>query len=413
MEFIQIIVYLSIYVGLVATSFYILSYIYGIKKQRPLYEENELPFVSVIIPAYNEEMTIERTLDSIKKSEYPKEKFEIIVIDDGSKDNTLKVAKRYESEIVRVFHKENGGKGSALNFGISKAKGEIVFSMDADTIVSPLSMKRMVKYFKDSRIMSVSPGMVTEKPETIWQRVQYIEYLIGLLLRKAFATLDAIFVVPGAFSAYRKSFFEKYGGYEVENITEDLELALRIQASGFLTENCPEAPAYTRSPGTFKSLLLQRRRWYYGWIKNVWRYKSLFGRKTGDLGMFVLPVALLNIIFSLFVTFYLFFKTLGNVRDEFLFLQNVDFDVLNSITFNLYTIERTLFLLLSNPVILFILLFLVMIGIYLIYASKKIGKVHNIYFNLPIFFLLFSVLFGIWWIVSIFYALFTKNIKWK
>lgn len=178
MEIITVIVYLSIYLGLFATTFYILSFVSYSKKKREFYTDRELPTVSVVIPAYNEEETITKTLKSVLKSDYPD--FEVIVIDDGSTDSTLKIARRFESKKVKVLHKENGGKGAALNFGIKRAKGKIVFTMDADTTVDSKSMKNMVRFFKDKEIMCVSPAIITNKPKNILQRVQYMEYLLGL-----------------------------------------------------------------------------------------------------------------------------------------------------------------------------------------------------------------------------------------
>jgi cellulose synthase/poly-beta-1,6-N-acetylglucosamine synthase-like glycosyltransferase len=404
-------IYLSIYIGLIATTFYILSFAAGRKRKRRKYTDDELPFVSVLIPAYNEEKSIARTIKSILKSDYPK--FEVIVIDDGSKDKTYKIAKKFHSGKVRVYTKKNGGKGTALNLGIKKAKGKIIFTMDADTFVEPQSMKNMVRSFKEPKVMSVTPAMMIHKPKTILQRVQYIEYVLGLFLRKAFASLDAIYVAPGAFSAYRKSFFEKHGGYEVGNITEDLEMALRIQSKGYLTENCPDAPVYTIAPARFKELLMQRRRWYFGLIKNTWAYRRIFGRKYGDLGMFVLPIAWISIFFAVLITSYLFIKTLFNVRSNLMFLYNVNFDFASIMNFNLLTLERTIFLFFTNPVVIYILIFMVFLRFYMAYAAKKVGKISNKYFNLTLFFILFAVLFGFWWIVSIFYAIFYREIKWS
>ena len=266
MDFVTIIIYLSIYIGLIATSFYVLSFIADKKKKREFLTDNELPFVSVIIPAYNEEKSIAETIKSVLASNYPR--FEVIVIDDGSKDNTLKIAKKFIEKGVKVFSKKNGGKGSALNFGLKKAKGEIIFTMDADTFADPKSMKKMVRYFKNKDVMCVSPAMVIHNAKSILQRIQSIEYLLGLFLRKTFAALNAIYITPGAFSAYRKSFFDEYGGFDEGNITEDLEMALRIQFKGYIIENCPEAPVYTIAHKRFKPLLIQRRRWYFGIIKN-------------------------------------------------------------------------------------------------------------------------------------------------
>lgn len=413
MEFITVIIYLSIYIGLIATTFYILSFLSYSQKERPMYKDSELPKVTVLIPAYNEEKTIGKTISSILKSNYPD--FEVIVIENGSRDRTYEIAKKFETKDgkVRVFHNEQSGKGRALNFGLRRAKGKIVFSMDADTTVDTESMQRMVRFFKDPNIMSVSPAMVVVKPRGLLQRVQYIEYLLGIFLRKAFASLRSIFITPGAFSAYRKSFFDKYGGYDENNITEDLELALRIQYKGFYTENCPEAPAYTIPPNTFKGVLFQRRRWYFGLLTNLWAYRKIFGRKYGDLGSFVIPIALLSVFFSVFLVVYLFFKTLFSVRDNLFFYQSIGFDFQNAFNVNMYVIERTFFLFFSNPVVIFILLFMAVLGFYMYYASKKIPRLSGLFVNLVVFYLLFAILFGFWWVVSIFYTLFSKTVKWR
>lgn len=398
--------------GLISTTFFILSFIAGEKKQKILYTDKELSKVkvTVIIPAYNEEESIARTIKSVTKSNYPD--FEVIVVDDGSKDRTFEIAKKLESSKVRVFHKKNGGKGTALNFGIKKAKGKIIFTMDADTAVHPESMKRMVRFFKDETVMSVTPAMVISNPRTIFQRIQYTEYALGLFLRKAFAALRSIYIAPGAFSAYRKEFFDKYGGYDENNLTEDLEMGLRIQYNGFHTENCPEAPAYTNSPATFKELTLQRRRWYFGQVKNLWKYRKIIGTKYGDLGTFVIPTALLSTTFSVLITIYLFFKVLLEVKSNILFLQSVNFDFPSAFNFNLYILERFLFLWLTRPAVLFTLCFMVILGFYTFYASKKIGKPPLMLLNWMLFFLLFAVLYGFWWVFSLLYTLTGKAVKW-
>ncbi len=414
MDFILVVIYTSIYLGLIATSFYVLSFIQGEKKETPLYTDKELPNVSVIIPAYNEEKSIARTIRSISKSDYPD--FEVIVIDDGSKDNTLKIAKKTSKKLkqnIRVFTKKNGGKATALNLGLKKAKGKIVFSMDADTFVHEKSMKRMVRYFKDPKIMSVTPAMMIHDPKSILQRVQHMEYILGLFLRKTFAYLDSIYIAPGAFSAYRKSFFDKHGGYDEENITEDLEMALRIQSKGYRTENCPNAPAYTIAPSKFKELLVQRRRWYFGLIKNTLDYRKIFSKKYGDLGMFVMPIAWISIIFAVFTTSYLFIRTLVNVYENILFFQNIDFDFFSILNTSLFSLERTLFLFFSNPVVIFIGVFMIFLFCYIHYAKKNVGKIPGKYLSLILFFLFFAILFGFWWIVSIVYALFSKEVNWR
>ncbi len=414
MEFITIVIYTSIYIGLVATAFYILTFIADIKRKREFFTEDELPKVSVIIPAYNEEKTIQLTIDSILKSDYPKNKLDILIVDDGSLDKTYERALEYENRGVRIFKQEvNGGKGKALNKGIKESRGDFIFTMDADTIVDKKSLKTMTRYFKNPEVMSVTPAMVTREAKTIMQRIQSVEYLTGLFLRKTFAALNAIHITPGAFSAYRKSFFEKHGGYDEDNITEDLEVALRIQYHKYTIENAPEAPAYTIPPADFNSLLKQRRRWYAGLIKNTWNYKKLFGKEYGDMGMFVLPIAWIGIFFAVFLTIYYTVEITHNLILEILFYNSINFDVFNQIEFNVYLFERIFFQVFTTPAIWFILIFLIMIFFYLRYATKKIGKTESLYLNVPIFMALFAILFGIWWVVSVFYVVFNREVSWK
>tara|TARA_Y100000310_G_scaffold205303_1_gene205659 strand:- start:422 stop:1669 length:1248 start_codon:yes stop_codon:yes gene_type:complete len=415
MDFIQIVIYISIYVGLFATSFYILSFIADRGREQELFTDEELPKVSVIIPCYNEEESVTATLKSITSSNYPKGKLEIIFVNDASIDKSLEIARNFKSKIVKIFDrkKNSGSKAAASNYGFSKATGEIVVSMDADTIVDSESLIRMVRFFKNKKVMAVTPAMILMDVKGILARIQHVEYLMGLFLRKAFASVNAIYITPGAFTAYRKSFMDKHGVYEEGNITEDLEMALRIQSKGYVIENCPEAPAYTVPMYNFKDLLIQRRRWYFGLIMNLLKYKKVISIKYGDLGAFVIPVAIFSIFLALIVTGYLFFKIIFDVRKEIDFLQSINFDFANLYDLNYYIIERSLYHLVSNPTVLFVLLFVFILLFYLFYAQRKVGKSLELLINVPIFFALFAILFAFWWMVSIFYAVFIGSVKWR
>jgi len=413
MGFIIFLIYTSIYIGLIAITFYILGYNSDKKKKKLLFSDDELPKVSVIIPAYNEEKSIARTIESIIASDYPKNKFEIIVVDDGSKDKTLEIAKKYKSKIVKIFTKKNGGKGTALNFALKKVTGEIIFSMDADTFATPRSVREMTRYFKNPEVMSVSPSMLIYQPKGPLQRIQQAEYLFGLFIRKAFSSVNAIHVTPGAFSAYRKTFFDKYGGYDEKNITEDLEMSLRIQYMGYNIEYSPESPAYTIAPNKFKPLLIQRRRWYTGLMRNTWKYKGIFQPKYGDLGVFVLPIAWISIFFSVFLINYFVIKTLFNIQKELSFLISINFDFTSIFGIGSYFLERLAFTIFMNPIIVFFLLFATVMGIYMKFATKKVGKVRGLPGTIIVYFLFFSILFGFWWTVSIIYVALNKKVTWR
>jgi len=413
MDIVIFLLYIAVFIGIMATAFYVLSFIEYGRRKPILFKDSEVPNVTIIIPAYNEEESIARTIKSILGVSYDRKKFEVIVVDDGSNDKTYEIAKKFEGKYVRVFTKENGGKASALNFGIEKSKGDIIFSMDADTIVTPHSVLEMAKFFKNPNIMSVTPAMLVAKPKSILQRIQQIEYALGIFLRKAFAALDSIYIAPGAFTAYRKTFFDKYGGYDIKNITEDLELALRIQYYGYKTENAPTASVFTNSPSKFKPLMIQRRRWYFGLIKNTIKYRKLFSHKYGDLGMFVMPIAWISILFSIIFLIRFIIKGFIKIKSSLVFIDNINYDFLSLLNFNLIALEKTLFIAFSSPMFLFVLLFLFILAFYLYYANKKAGaKNSNVIFNLILFIIFFAPLFAFWWIVSLFYAFFYKEIKW-
>lgn len=414
MDFYTIFVYVLTFIGLFATSFYVINLFYYKKKERNP-NEKQLK-VSIIIPAYNEEKTIVSTIKSILSTNYPKDLFEVIVVDDGSKDKTYALAKKFASSInpkVKIFTKSNGGKGSALNLGIKHAGGEIIITMDADTFVSPDSVRKMMNYFYSKDVMSVTPSMGVYEPKNIWQRVQQIEYYLGVFLRKSFASLNAIHVTPGAFSAYRKEFFEKYGGYDETNITEDLEIALRIQSKGFIIENASEAVIYTRGPMTFKTLLVQRRRWYTGLVKNLWAYRHLFGFKRGPLGYLTLPLAIVAIFSSMFLTTYTLFRTADNLHHELNSLMTINFQFYNNFELNSFIVQRFILNLFSQPVFVITFLFLVILGSYLIFARKKMKFTESLKWSYVVFVALFAILFTIWWIISFIYVIFNKKVVWR
>lgn len=416
MDLYLVLVYILAYIGLFSTSFYIINlFTYYKKKKKPAPATDKT--VSIIIPMYNEEKSIAETIKSALSINYPKEKVEIIIVDDGSKDNSYQIAKEFASNQnpkVRVFKKSvNGGKGSALNLGIKKAKGEIIITMDADTIVHPDSLKKMIGYFTEDNIMSVAPAMGVFEPKNIWRRIQQIEYYMGVFLRKSFASMNAIHITPGAFSAYRKVFFEKHGGFDEKNITEDLEVALRIQSHNYILENAEEAAVYTIGPGTFRSLMVQRRRWYTGLMKNIWDYRRLFGPKTGALGTVVLPTAVSTICLSVTLTVYIVIKAIAKIKKELLTLNAINFQFHNSFELSSYMIETFFLTVFSSKILLLTILFISLLWCYMAFSRRKMMYRGSIRLNFLLFTMFFSFLFAFWWIVSTIYIIFNKKVVWR
>jgi len=380
----EILIYISVYVGLFAVTFYIIGLLKG-KKESPEFPEKNPPKVSIIIPAFNEEKGIAGTIRSVLRLDYPRNKLEVIVVDDGSTDNTYKIVSKFKSKVVRVFREENQGKGTAINLGLKKARGEVIITMDADnTHVNRDALKKMIPLFNNPKTMCVSPAIAIYKPKGILQRIQQVEYLLGVFLRKAFSTLNAIHITPGAFSAYRKSFFDKYGGFDEDNLTEDMEVCLRIQKHNLIVDNADKAIVYAVAPKTFGKLLKQRRRWYVGLLRNLWNYKKLFSRKYGDMGTVVLPVAIITIVMSILLTSYLVINAFFEIKKDLALLESVNFDFLSSFDFNKYLVERYVFLIFSDPVFLFLFLFIFILLGYMFFAKKRVKEHSNI--KLSIFF---------------------------
>lgn len=404
-------IYIASYIGLFAAIFYLLSLRDYYRRSQP--RSDTLPPVSIIIPAYNEEGSIGPTIVSALALDYPSDKLDIIVVDDGSRDRTYAIAQTYLSPRVRVFTKPNGGKGSALNVGIRNSTSEIIVTMDADTFVDPLCLRKMVALFYSPQVMAVTPSMVVHKSRSIWQRIQQVEYSIGVYLRKAFSTVNVMHVTPGAFSAYRRVFFTKHGGFDEHNITEDTEIALRIQDLNYRIENEPHAIIYTIAPRTFNELMVQRRRWYTGLIKNLWSYRRLFGLKKGLMGVFSLPLAMFTIFSTIFLTSYFLIKTFDSLHRELIYLQSINFDFLSVLDFNLYVFHYFLYMLLSYKIFLLSLLFTFLLAGYLYFSKRHVPRQSGLLTGFFPFLILYGFLFSFWWIVSFIYTATNKKVVWR
>lgn len=257
------------------------------------------PTVTIIVPCYNEESTVEATAMSLLDLDYPKEKLKIVIVDDGSRDGTWN---RIEALMLKYPQieghcKENGGKHVAVNFALAKATSDFVGGLDADSFVHPQALKRIIKTFQDDpEIMAVSPSIIVHEPKNILQRAQRAEYDMSIYSKKMLGFMDAIHVTPGPFSIFRKKVFDDLGPYRKAHNTEDQEIALRMHEAGYRIDHCPDAYVYTVSPNTVAKLYRQRLRWIYGFLKNAFDYRRLiFRKKYGAVGTFTLPSGLISV----------------------------------------------------------------------------------------------------------------------
>lgn len=398
--------YVVSYFGLFVSVFYLLTFIEK-KKSIKSPRSRKFPRVSVIIPAHNEEKIIGKTIESVLSLDYPKQKLEVIVVDDGSTDNTYKTAKKYESKRVRIFRKKQGGKASALNFGIKKSSADFILTLDADCFPRKNLLKKMLGYFNDPRVMSVVPAINVWKPKSLIERMQVVEYAIVSFIRKLSTFIHSLNVVPGA-SLYRKKFFEEHGEFDEENLTEDLEIGMRIQSKNYKIAHALDTSVHTIVPKNFKDLMKQRLRWNYGTIENLKKYSFMFGLKYGDLGIFFLPVMAIGMGLSIILLVFYSALILWNAFHSLFLFSLIGYDF--SYLFSTFRLDQVVNTLLSIRAFLFIVLFLVSLITYIL-AKKSLKKGK---FKLE--FLAYTIIYG--WILIFFqfltllYFLLRKRPKW-
>lgn len=285
------------------------------------------PTVTILVPCWNEGTTLSKTVHSLLNLNYPKDKLSIILIDDGSNDNTWEIMKKFESKKqIQIFHKENGGKHTALNFGLTKVVSDLVGCLDADSYVDKDALRNMLPYFEDKETMCVTPSVKVYRAKTVIQLIQRVEYGWGILVRKMFSYMGALYVTPGPFSIFRKEVFDTLGGYRYAHLTEDMEMAMRMQANHYKIANSHDAVVYTVAPKNLYRLYKQRLRWTHGFIKNALDYKYMFFKKEyGNLGMFILPVASISLISVMYVIATFIFHAVDSTVTFYTKIQTVGF----------------------------------------------------------------------------------------
>ena len=251
------------------------------------------PLVSVIVPAYNEEINAARTVESLLKQNYPN--LRVIFVDDGSKDQTFKVVQDafQNNSNVQVHRKANGGKASALNYGIAMADSDYVVCIDADTQLKTDAITELMKKFDfDHNTVGAVAGNVKVGNEinmiTRWQSIEYITS--QNFDRRAFDLLNCITVVPGAIGAFRKEAINEAGGFTTDTLAEDCDLTMRLHRKGYYIRNCNTAISYTEAPETLKQFMKQRFRWSFGIMQSFWKHRdATFKPRYKNFGMVALP----------------------------------------------------------------------------------------------------------------------------
>ncbi len=298
-----IILYLFIFVSVYVQVFFLVTLLENRKKILIRKGETKLskyPKVTITVPCWNEEKTVYKTVRSLLNLNYPQDKLQIFLVDDGSTDSTLRVISRFAKySNIKVFHKENGGKYTALNLGLQNSDTDYFGCLDADSFADPESLVRLMSYFeKDPSVMAVAPSVtVFPNNRNILQSAQKAEYFMGVYFKKMLDFMGAIDVTPGPLTIFRKKVFNDLGGYRHGHNTEDMEIAYRMQKNHYKIEHCNDAYVYTNTPGTVKKLYRQRVRWIFGFMNNTIDYKNvLFKGEYGNFSFFTLPTRIASVV---------------------------------------------------------------------------------------------------------------------
>ncbi len=263
-----------------------------LRNQQPPAAPDFKPAVTVIIPAYNEEKVIEQTVRSVLASDYPH--LRIIVVDDGSPDATAEVVReKFPVEIalgrVLLLTKPNGGKASALNYGLDHTDDEIYVGIDADTVIAPNAITLLVAHFADPQVGAVAGNAKVGNRVNLWTRWQALEYITSQNFeRRALNVFGAVSVVPGAIGAWRREAVREAGGYHTDTVAEDADLTMWLLQNGWRVVNEDRALAFTEAPTTAGGLMRQRFRWSFGILQAVWKHGAAM-RKRSRLGWIALP----------------------------------------------------------------------------------------------------------------------------
>lgn len=362
------------------------------------------PRVAVVVPCFNESAGIAATLDSLLALEYPADKLQIIVVDDGSTDDTLAIARSYEPRVT-VLAKENGGKHTAMNYALAHTDAEIMGCLDADSTVKPDALRHAVAAFTSPQIAAVTPAIHVKDPSSLLQHMQVVEYRLALFNRFMLAGLGSTFITPGPFSFFRTAVVRELGGWRSAHSTEDMEMAMRIQEAGYAIANAPKVSVYTTAPHSLPKLYRQRVRWTYGFLQNLRDYRHMLGTtRFGHLGLFILPIALISVGTGMF------------------FFVRIVIDLITSAwqTYERYALTGALpqysfdFFYINTSMLMFLVFLSVGLVVLLISAGSWIGhESRRPPLSTPLFVLFYGFIAPLWLFAAVARATLRTGVRWR
>jgi cellulose synthase/poly-beta-1,6-N-acetylglucosamine synthase-like glycosyltransferase/spore germination protein YaaH/peptidoglycan/xylan/chitin deacetylase (PgdA/CDA1 family) len=265
----------------------ILALIAKWRERHEAFDASYRPSVSVVIAAFNEETVIANTIRAVLANGY--QPLEIVVVDDGSSDDTSGQVREHFGDTLTLLVQPNGGKASALNLGIAVATGEIIIALDADTVFAHDTIEKLVRHFANPLVGAVAGNVKVGNrvnPLTHWQSIEYVTS--QNLDRRAYSTINSVTVVPGAVGAWRREAILQAGGYTTDTMAEDMDLTWRIRRIGWRIETETRALGFTEAPASLRALFKQRFRWAFGTLQALWKHRRALGR-YGWFGRVMLP----------------------------------------------------------------------------------------------------------------------------
>ena len=407
MEFLPYIYLTYMFISLYMLSFFLLIYFRNRKSFFGYPHSKKQYKVSFLVPSFNEQETIKETIEHIFNTKY-KHILEVIIINDASSDNTLKIAKQLQkkySKIKIISNNENLGKAGGLNKGLKIAKGEIIAIVDADSYPEKGSIDKMIGFFNDSEVGAVTCPVVVRNRNKFFEKLQAIEYKVIAFSRKLLDYVDAIYVTPGPLALYRKKALDDINGFDTKNLTEDIEATWHLTDNKWKRRMALPTQVSSTVPQKFKPWFTQRRRWNIGGLQCIYKYKKSLLKK-GMLGGFIIPFFILNTFLGLLGLSIFFYLLITRIISNFL---RVKYSVIAEVpALTLNEIYITPSILNYFGIILFIMGFIFTILILSI-LNEKILKKENI-LNLPFYMTIYLIIYPFIMISAIWHIIRGKRI---
>ena len=415
----EIILYLLLYLGLFLSILWLITLYYSFQNKKKFSKIN-YENISIIIPAFNEEKFIKKTIDSCLNLNYEKN-IDIYIVNDGSTDDTKKICEKYKNKII-LINKKNSGKPNSVNYVLKKIKTKYFCILDADSTLEKDSLKNLYKYLfiknennETNKIGAVISRLKPNNENIFIVKLQIILYMVVGISRYLQSELKTLYLTPGVLSLYKTNLVKKIGYFDDKNLTEDFEIAYRIRKNNHLVLFSKESKTYTNVPKTFKIFIKQQIRWTRGFIQtNIKHKECIFNKKYNFWGLYQIPISLISPIL-LMVAFVYISINLFIFMWEFILKLIYSKTLLFSFEFTnildiFYSIDIFLFFLISIGILYLFFLFY-FIGNFYSHSFFSKDKFKNI-FILLFYILIFNYIYIYIYLISLYDELIKKKYDW-